>query len=108
MDLKTLVSPITIWNGKCQIEFFIASIEFIDRFDMAFFPKSLRVINMQKNMIEDIGNYYKMFDKFSLLALDLSYNKISYLEQQIFVVSWSNRYTLCEYLHKTWILLNLI
>ena len=38
-------------------------------------------------MIEDIGNYYKMFDKFSLLALDLSYNKISYLEQQIFVDS---------------------
>ena len=56
-------------------------------FDMAFFPKTIQAINMSRNWIEEIGNYYKMVDGFSLLSLDLSYNRISYLDQQILVVS---------------------
>ena len=58
-------------------------------FDMAFFPKTIQEINMSRNIIEEIGNYYKMFDGFSLQSLDLSYNRISYLDQQMFVVSQS-------------------
>lgn len=54
---------------------------------MAFFPKSLLSIDMQRNLIENIGNYYKLLNGFSLLSLDLSYNKISYIEQEVFVVS---------------------
>ena len=56
-------------------------------FDMAFFPKTIQAINMSKNMIEEMGNYYKMFDGFSLLSLDLSFNRISFLNQQCLVVS---------------------
>jgi Leucine-rich repeat (LRR) protein len=56
-------------------------------FDMAFFPKTIQAINMSRNIIEEIGNYYKMFDGFSLQSLDLSYNRISYLDQQMLVVS---------------------
>merc|ERR1719458_179421 len=56
-------------------------------FDMAFFPKSLRVINLRSNLIDLIGNYYKMLEDFNLVSLDLSDNRISFLEPQIFVDS---------------------
>jgi len=56
-------------------------------FDMAFFPKSLRVINLHSNLIDLIGNYYKMLEGFHLKQLDLSDNRISFLEPQIFVDS---------------------
>ena len=56
-------------------------------FDMAFFPKTIRAINMSRNIIEEIGNYYKMFDGFALQSLDLSFNRISYLDEQMLVVS---------------------
>ena len=55
-------------------------------FDMAFFHKTIQAINISRNKIEEIGNYYKMFDGFSLQSLDLSYNRISYLDQQMLVV----------------------
>jgi Leucine-rich repeat (LRR) protein len=42
---------------------------------------------MSRNIIEEIGNYYKMFDGFSLQSLDLGFNRISYLDQQMLVES---------------------
>merc|ERR1719438_439403 len=56
-------------------------------FDVAFFPKSVESINLGKNMIEEIGNYFKLLEGFSLRSLDLSYNRIFSLEARIFVES---------------------
>ena len=56
-------------------------------FDMAFFHNTIQAINISSNKIEEIGNYYKIFDGFSLQSLDLSYNRISYLDQHMLVVS---------------------
>ena len=56
-------------------------------FDMAFFPKTIQTINMSRNCIEEIGNYYNMLEGFSLQSLDLSYNKIGSLGNNIFVES---------------------
>jgi len=56
-------------------------------FDVAFFPKSVHMINIGHNSIEEIGNYYKMFEDFSLSSLDVSHNNIGRLEAQIFVES---------------------
>ena len=47
----------------------------------------LKVINLRSNLIDVIGNYYKMLEDFNLVKLDLSDNRISILEPQIFVVS---------------------
>ena len=33
-------------------------------FDMAFFTKTVQTINMSRNFIEEIGNYYKMLEGF--------------------------------------------
>ena len=49
---------------------------------------NLKVINLRSNLIDVIGNYYKMLEDFNLVKLDLSDNRISILEPQIFVVSW--------------------
>ena len=49
---------------------------------------TLKVINLRSNLIDLIGNYYKMLEDFNLVKLDLSDNRISILEPQIFVVSW--------------------
>ena len=38
-------------------------------------------------MIEELGNYYKMFDGFSLQLLDLSFNHITALQPNTLVVS---------------------
>ena len=57
---------------------------------MAFFPKQIQSVNMSGNVIEEIGNYYKMFDGFELQHLDLSFNRISYLDQQMLVVSYQD------------------
>ena len=46
-----------------------------------------QVINLHSNLIDLIGNYYKMLEGFHLKQLDLSDNRISFLEPQIFVVS---------------------
>ena len=48
---------------------------------------NLKVINLRSNLIDVIGNYYKMLEDFNLVKLDLSDNRISILEPQIFVVS---------------------
>ena len=47
----------------------------------------VKVINLRSNLIDLIGNYYKMLEDFNLVSLDLSDNRISFLEPQIFVVS---------------------
>ena len=56
-------------------------------FDMAFFHNTIQAINISSNKIEEIGNYYKIFDESSLQSMDLSYNSISYLDQHMLVVS---------------------
>ena len=56
-------------------------------FDMAFFHNTIQAINISSNKIEEIGNYYKIFDGSSLQSVDLSYNRISYLDQHMLVVS---------------------
>ena len=61
--------------------------EFSNSGNKAFFPKQIQSVNMSRNVIEEIGNYYKMFDGFHLEHLDLSFNRISYLDQQMLVVS---------------------
>ena len=43
-------------------------------------------MNLKNNLIDLIGNYYKMLEDFSLVTLDLSNNRIAFLEPQIFVV----------------------
>ena len=40
-------------------------------------------------MIEELGNYYKMFDGFSLQLLDLSFNHITALQPNTLVVSYT-------------------
>jgi Leucine-rich repeat (LRR) protein len=56
-------------------------------FDMAFFPRQLRHLDLRGNEVEELGNYYRMVEGFQLRHLDASNNKIASLGPHTFVVS---------------------
>ena len=56
-------------------------------FDYAFIPKSLEWIDLHENHIEELGNYYKLMDGFSLNTIDLSFNKLRKLSSSSFLTS---------------------
>jgi Leucine-rich repeat (LRR) protein len=58
-------------------------------FDMAFFPRQLRQLDVRGNEIEELGNYYRMVDGFQLRQLDASNNRISGLGPHTLVVGKS-------------------
>lgn len=49
-------------------------------FDYAFIPLGLKWLDISGNKIEDLGNYYKIRDKFELKYMDAGGNKIRKLE----------------------------
>ena len=57
-------------------------------FDMAFFPRQLRQLDVQGNEVEELGNYYRMVEGFQLRQLDASNNRIASLGPHTFVVRY--------------------
>ncbi len=48
-------------------------------FDYAFVPRSVRWLDLHDNLVEELGNYYKLSSGFDLVTLDASDNKIKAL-----------------------------
>lgn len=69
-----------ILAGQTQLRFLNVSDNRLQWFDYAFLPKSLEWLDLHSNQIEDLGNYYKLWDDFSLRHLDASSNRIASLE----------------------------
>ena len=58
-------------------------------FDYAFFPKKLEWLDLHDNQIEDLGNYYKLGEGFSLKTLDVRSNHIKRIESLSLIQSLS-------------------
>ena len=56
-------------------------------FDYAFIPKSLEMIDLHHNQIEELGNYYQLMDGFNLNTMDVSFNKLRKLSSSSFLTS---------------------
>lgn len=56
-------------------------------FDYAFIPKSLEMIDLHNNQIEELGNYFKLKDEFNLHTMDVSQNKIQKISSSSFLAS---------------------
>lgn len=56
-------------------------------FDYALIPKSLEVIDLNNNHIEELGNYFQLKDGFNLHTMDVSQNKIKRISSSSFLQS---------------------
>ena len=65
-----------ILAGQTELRFLNVSANQLQWFDYAFLPKSLEVLDISANQIEDIGNYYQLWGDFKLHHLNASSNLI--------------------------------
>lgn len=59
-------------------------------FDYAFIPKSLEMIDLHDNQIEELGNYFVLKEGFNLHTMDVSQNKIKRISAGSFLASLKN------------------
>jgi Leucine-rich repeat (LRR) protein len=69
-----------ILAGQTELRWLNVSANRLQWFDYAFIPKSLEWLSLTDNLIEELGNYYKLDTGFGLKTLDASRNRIKKLD----------------------------
>ena len=75
--------------GLADLQWLNVSSNQLRWFDYAFFPKKLEWLDLHNNQIEDLGNYYKLGEGFSLQTLDVRSNHIKRIESLSLIQSLS-------------------
>ena len=92
LDENQLTDINGVLTAQNQLRWLNVSSNKLQWFDYAFIPKSLEMIDLRNNQIEELGNYYQLKDGFSLKTMDASSNKIRKLSPSSFLTSLENIY----------------
>ena len=92
LDENQLTDINGLLTAQNQLRWLNVSSNKLQWFDYAFIPKSLEMIDLRHNQIEELGNYYQLNDGFSLKTMDASYNQIRKLAPSSFLTSLENIY----------------
>ena len=92
LDENQLTDINGLLTAQNQLRWLNVSSNKLQWFDYAFIPKSLEMIDLRHNQIEELGNYYQLKDGFSLKTMDASSNKIRKLSPSSFLTSLENIY----------------
>jgi Leucine-rich repeat (LRR) protein len=80
LDQNQLEDINGILAGQTELRWLNVSSNRLQWFDYAFIPKNLEWLDLHDNHIEELQNYYKLGEGFSLRTLDASFNKIKKLD----------------------------
>ena len=80
LDQNQLEDINGILAGQTELRWLNVSSNRLQWFDYAFIPKNLEWLDLHDNHIEELQNYYKLGEGFSLKTLDASSNKIKKLD----------------------------
>ncbi len=67
-------------TSQIELRFLNLSYNHLMWFDYAFIPPSLEKLDVQKNNIDSLGNYYALRDNYNLAYIDASGNQIALLQ----------------------------
>lgn len=81
LDNNVLSDINGIVSALGQLQWLNVSSNQLQWFDYAFVPRSLQLLDISDNHIEELGNYYKLKSEFNLKNLDASRNKIKNLSK---------------------------
>lgn len=80
LDQNQLEDINGILAGQTELRWLNVSSNRLQWFDYAFIPKNLEWLDLHDNHIEELQNYYKLGEGFSLRTLEASFNKIKKLD----------------------------
>ena len=66
-------------QSQAELQWLNVSANRLQWFDYAFIPRSVKWLDLHKNEIEELGNYYQLREGYSLTTLDASHNRIKAL-----------------------------
>ncbi|XP_043213540.1 toll-like receptor 6 [Amphibalanus amphitrite] len=79
IDANRLTSINGLFAKLPQLLWLNASDNRVEFFDYALVPTGLRWLDLHRNQIREIGNFYRLESKMELRTIDLSHNQVSHL-----------------------------
>uniref|UniRef100_A0A0K2TAB3 Tolllike receptor 6 [Tribolium castaneum] n=1 Tax=Lepeophtheirus salmonis TaxID=72036 RepID=A0A0K2TAB3_LEPSM len=79
LDNNNLKDMNGLLSGLEQLQWLNISSNDLQWFDYAFIPSSLEWLDLRRNAIEELGNYYTLLSRFNLKTLDAGHNYIKKL-----------------------------
>ena len=79
IDANRLASINGLFAKLPQLLWLNASDNRIEFFDYALVPVALRWLDLHRNQIREIGNFYRLEDKIEMRTFDLSHNQVSHI-----------------------------
>eukprot|EP00095_Tigriopus_kingsejongensis_P011072 maker-scaffold23_size669530-snap-gene-4.7 protein:Tk11072 transcript:maker-scaffold23_size669530-snap-gene-4.7-mRNA-1 annotation:"slit homolog 2" len=81
LDNNQLTDINGVLSSLSHLQWFNLSSNQLAWFDFAFIPKSLEMLDLHDNRMEELGNYYKLKSGFNIKTLDASANRIKKLSK---------------------------